>query len=367
MRLVLLLLIATPLAACPSPEDWPRWRVRSVRPLTAATRPLLGQPLRAEEIEEARRSFDPSAAARLAVSVTITYLERCEQNEANLVFRTFRFRLPYHFGFVPAFDYARSWLRTGIDWHRDFGPVSFSYSANYTSLGFRQQGMITARSRWVEGRVAAGSRMKAARVTAIGPALWQRPLLPAVLRDEPELQTQLNAGFESAESMLRLEEYARDPAFQRIVSLLADLERDGAACLTSSFKRRLRSARRESGARQYGLVDALLANTSAPDCETASRARMREEFTRIDKAVAAQRAAAQIAELRTLADRLLYRTPLFAVRPVAIVEAIVSPTRRALPGAGGGIRVSLLNWLEVTGGYSSRTPFFEVRFRDPLR
>jgi hypothetical protein len=337
-----------------------------VRPRTDATQRLIGQPLRAQDLQTARQSFDPAPGGRLAVSVTVTYLERCEQHEADLVFRTLRFRFPHTFGFVPAADLAKSWGRGGIDWHKDWGRVSLGYSANYTTQSFRQTGMFSVHSQWVEARATAGHGSASARVMALGPALWQRQLLPAALRNEPELKTQLSGALASAESLLRIEEYARDPAFQRIASRLEALERNG-ACLPASFKRRLRSARQATGGKQYGLVEALLANTAAPECESAARAAMQADFARIDKATAAGRAASQIAELRDLADRLLYRTPLVAVRPVALIEAVVSPKRRALPGLGGGLRVSLLNWLEVTGGYSNRTPFVELRFRDPLQ
>jgi len=64
------------------------------------------------------------------------------------------------------------------------------------------------------------------------------------------------------------------------------------------------------------------------------------------------------------------------VRPVAVVEAIVSDKRTALPGVGGGIRVSPLNWIEATAGFSWRirrrpgqpwgAPFIEMRLRDPF-
>jgi hypothetical protein len=142
------------------------------------------------------------------------------------------------------------------------------------------------------------------------------------------------------------------------------------------FTRRLRSARRESGAKQYGLVDALLGIDVAPTCATGALTELRGDFARIDRRAAAQRAAGELAEMRALVNRLLYRTPLIAMRPVTVVEAIVSDKRTALPGVGGGIRVSLLNWIEATAGFSWRirrrpgqpwgTPFIEMRLRDPF-
>ena len=145
-----------------------------------------------------------------------------------------------------------------------------------------------------------------------------------------------------------------------------------------SFHRRLQSARGQAGARQYGLVDALLVVAVPADCAPRQLGAMRDEFARIDRQAAARRAAAELGQVRTMVDRLLHHTPWLAVRPVALLEAVVAPApgRTALPGVGGGLRLSLLNWIEATAGYSWRirrhsgepagAPFIEVRFRDPF-
>ena len=150
------------------------------------------------------------------------------------------------------------------------------------------------------------------------------------------------------------------------------------SCLPASVLRRVTSAERASGARQYGLVDAVLTAPVAPDCQAAGRelAEMRVEFGRIDRAAAARKAREELSELRGMVDRLLHHTPLIGIRPVAVVEAIRSGRRTALPGIGAGVRVSVLNWVDATAGFSWRlgrragepvgTPFVELRFRDPL-
>ena len=111
--------------------------------------------------------------------------------------------------------------------------------------------------------------------------------------------------------MLRIEQYARDPAFQRIARSRESPDLDS-PCLPAVFTRRLRSARRESGAKQYGLVDALLGIDVAPTCATGALTELRGDFARIDRRAAAQRAAGELAEMRALVNRLLYRTPLIA-------------------------------------------------------
>ena len=73
--------------------------------------------------------------------------------------------------------------------------------------------------------------------------------------------------FRRRKALLRIEQYARDPAFQRIARSRESPDLDS-PCLPAVFTRRLRSARRESGAKQYGLVDALLGIDVAPTCAT---------------------------------------------------------------------------------------------------
>lgn len=364
---------ASTAAACPALSDGRAWRVRSVRPRNAVTLPLIGLEVGAGEIDAARRSFDPPPGGRFSFSVTITYLERCEGAEADLVFRAFRFRLPYALRLTPVLDWARSGVEVAHDWPR----ISVNYSASLTGQGFRQAGSLSIRGDGVETRLAAGAGLVSARVLSVMPIVWQRPLLPAALRGYPEFETQIDAALSSAESMLRLEHYARDPAFHRINRNLASLDLED-SCLPPSFSRRLNGARRQTGARQYGLVDALLAVAVPPDCSRKLLGELRNEFTRIDRQAAARLAAAELGQVRTLVDRLLHHTPLLAVRPVALVEAVVAsaPGRTALPGVGGGLRFSLLNWIEATAGYSwhfrrrpgepSGAPFVEVRFRDPF-
>ncbi len=365
---------ASTVAACPALSDGRTWRVRSVRPRNAATLPLIGLEVGAGEIELARRSFDPPPGGRFSFSVTITYLERCEGAEADLVFRAFRFRVPYALRLTPVLDGARSGVDVAHDWPR----ISVNYSASLTRQGFRQAGSLSIRGDGVETRLAAGAGLVSARVLAVMPIAWKRPLLPAALHRHPELETQIDAAMASAESMLRIEYYAQDPAFHRIGRSLAALELEN-SCLPPSFSRRLQSARRQAGARQYGLVDALLGVRVPAECSSRLLGALRDEFARIDRQAAARLAAAELDQVRTLVDRLLHHTPLLALRPVALVEAVVAsaPGRRtALPGVGGGLRFSLLNWIEATAGYSwhirhrpgepSGAPFIEVRFRDPF-
>ena len=365
-RVLLCAALAVALAgACPVPADGHELRVRSVRPRNSVTQALVGRLVRSEDLETARRSFDPRPGARIAASLTVAYFERCEGGEADLVFRSFRFRVPYPLGLTPMAELARA----GVDWRHDWrrGRLSASYLASVSSQRrLRQTGSFTIRGDRVESRITAGYRGVSARVVGIGPAVWSRPLMPAELRDLPEFRTQMTGALASAESLLRIEQYARDPAFGRIARGLEALD---SACLPPAFKRRLRSARRETGGKQYGLVDALLAIEVAPGCETVALRVLHGEFARIDREAAARRAAGEMSELRELVDRVLYRTPLIAVHPVA---AVASP-----PGVGVGVRVLLLDWIEATAGYSWRvrrrpgestgTPFVEVRFRDPLR
>ena len=358
--------------ACPDVLDAPAWRVRSVRPHNAATAPLVGQPLDAGALAAARRSFDPPPGGRFSLSVTVVYLEHCEAAEADLVFRSFRFRLPYAFSLVPSLDAARQWARGGLDWRHQWagGRVAVGYMASTaTSERLRHGATLELRGGHAELRVRAGPRLVAARALAIGPALWTRPLLPAELRRHPEFETQIGAALASAESLLRLEHYARDPAFRRLVQRLPP---GAPACAPGSFRRRLASARSQSGGRQYGLVDALLAIEVPPDCEPALLASLRADLARIDRQSAARRAAAELSEVRRLLDRLLHRTPLIAIRPVAVAQ-----WNNGQPGAGAGARLTLLNWLDATAGYSWRihrrpqdawgAPFIEMRFRDPFQ
>lgn len=368
-------MLATALTAagCPALSDGRAWRVRSVRPRNAVTLPLVGLEVGAGEIEAARRAFDPPPGGRFSFSVTITYLERCAGTEADLVFRAFRFRLPYALRLTPVLDWARSGVDVAHDWPR----VSVNYSASLATRNFRQAGAFSIRGDGFETRLAAGPGLVSARVLAVMPVIWQRPLLPAELRSQPELETQIDAAIASAESMLRIEHYARDPAFQRISRSLVSGGLDN-ACFPPSFSRRLKSARGQTGARQYGLVDALLAIAGPLDCSPKLLDALRDDFARINRQSAARLAAAEMSQVRTLVDRLLHHTPLLAVRPVALVEAVVSstPGRTALPGVGGGLRFSLLNWIEATAGYSWHirhrpgeppgSPFVEVRFRDPF-
>ncbi len=353
--------------------------MRSVRPRTDATRALLGRAVRMQEIETVRRSFDATSGGRVSISVTVVQLERCEAGEADLVFRVFRFRLPHAFRVVPALDLARAWAASGAAWQRDWrgGRVSTSYSAGYGPGGLRQSTALEIRGGWVESRLAAGNALVSARVLAAGPVLWRRQLLPAELRENPEFDEQVEGALASAESLLRLEQYARDPAFLRAVERLAWLGKQ--PCLAGSVLRRVRSAERASGARQYGLIDAVLSAGGAARCAGAARelAEMRMEFGRIDRGAAARKARAELRELRGMVDRLLHHTPLIGIRPVAVVEAIRSGRRTALPGIGAGVRVSVLNWIDATAGFSWRlrrrvgepvgTPFVELRFRDPLQ
>jgi hypothetical protein len=188
---------------CAALADGQAWFVRSVRSRTAVTQELVGRPIRFEELEAARRSFDAPPGGRVSISVTITYLERCDAGEADVVFRSFRFRMPHALRVAPTVELARSWARGGAEWHRDWsgGKISASYSATGTPEGFRHSGSLMIRGDHVESRVAAGNGSVSARVLASGPAIWQRPLLPAALRGNPEFNRQIDAALSSAESI----------------------------------------------------------------------------------------------------------------------------------------------------------------------
>ena len=369
------LAVAPGCCACEMEEVW---RVRSVRPQTDATRAMVGRPVRIDEIETVRRSFDAAAGGRVSISVTVVQLERCAAGEADLVFRVLRFRVPHAFRIAPALDLARAWAASGAAWQREWrgGRVSTGYSAGYGLGRLRQSAAVEIRGGWVESRLAAGNRLVSARVLAAGPVLWRRHLWPAELRENPEFDEQVQGALASAESLLRLERYAQDPAFLRAAGRLARLGKQ--PCLSGSFLRRVRSAERASGARQYGLIDAVLAAGEAAGCAAgaAELAAMRTELGRIDRAGAARKAREELSELRSMVDRLLHHTPLISARPVGVVEAIRSGRRTALPGIGVGVRVSVLNWIDATAGFSWRlrrrvgapvgTPFLELRFRDPF-
>jgi len=262
--------------------------------------------------------------------------------------------------------------------------------------------------------------------------VWRIPLVPLEMSRDPEFATQLSGAMKSATGVLQQEYSTDDVAYGRVVAHLGDLQAaldrlEGAVSAAqsasahappASFKsctraidragrRAANAAKKSKGAAQLGDIQDLLSvadsdgllrevhaacvvalNAQLDDQAIAAdgaeieriRLDMEGDLAAVDQAAAKQKAEAEMRPVHRTMDVLVDETNVIAVSPVAIFDvAWIGPAESGYGtryGAGGGLRVTLVNSVDFTlgyavninrhGGESAGAPFFAIQLRDLL-
>jgi hypothetical protein len=262
--------------------------------------------------------------------------------------------------------------------------------------------------------------------------VWRTPLVPLEVSHDPQFTDAMGRALETPVNTLQKDLSTEDPAYERMVARLGDLQ-DGLGKLEGAVsaaappnvqsplvksctraigtaKRRAKAAADESkGIVQAGDVEALL-SVSADDQEDRLnkvhaacvvdlngplsnqaiadagadveriRLDMEQDFNAIDQGAAKQKAEAKLGIVRRTLQVLLDETNVIAVSPVGMFDvAGIGPAESGYGtryGAGGGLRVTLVNSVDFTiayvaninrhGGESAGAPFFAIQMRDLL-
>ncbi|MBL8330416.1 MAG: hypothetical protein JNJ71_16385 [Rubrivivax sp.] len=143
---------------------------------------------------------------------------------------------------------------------------------------FREQPVIRGRPGQPQ---EAGARRFVAHQATLALTWWRQPLLPAAVREDPEITQAIEGALQSAASVLQKDHVSRDPAFQRVVLSLPALSRD-----LGLLHLRLEQLQPGVSAEIQGLLVA---------CDLLAKGTRR----RVEEALVS-RSGAQVGELRTL-------------------------------------------------------------------
>ncbi len=228
-----------------------------------------------------------------------------------------------------------------------------------------------------------------------GVTIWRSPLIPTELSEEPDFKDKLTGQVTSAESLLQILYESRDENFIATRALLngvvdnlnalskavTDAGSPSSEC-TDAIALSLNMAKHakdDKPAAAVGSIRELLSGgtTALADVATVCRdgvagaavqnaansldaaaGQLETTFGRINRAAAARKAAADMSYVRRTLDIILKELNIASVSPVFVFDvarigpAAGGPYSGTRYGVGGGLRFSLLNTVNFTGGYA---------------
>jgi hypothetical protein len=272
---------------------------------------------------------------------------------------------------------------------------------------------------------AGGDRFLSGNLTAAF-SVWQKPLVPAEVRDDPTFTSLLNGQIATATSIDQLHYVTADQHYKEIVTELPNVlavvnelsdavsaaQRAQPDQFATQFKacagavkmaaNRTKSAISASDASRVGLIAALLPVdedrlnkaiaacgalnallNSSPGIDvgplTIQQKNILNLYTGIDQTGAARKAKADMAFVSRTLNTLFHDVNLISISPVVVFDiAQIGPTGPGIPGTrygpGGGVRLELASAVHFTLGYArnvgagpgegSGAIFFSMGLRD---
>jgi hypothetical protein len=269
---------------------------------------------------------------------------------------------------------------SGDDWSIRSNPVIRSIPANR----FDQTGAGTGAARF------------ASYNSTFAFTVWRTPLIPKELNADPQFHKKLNGSLVSATNILSVAYQAGDQNFKDALKLLPTIDQHLQALRVAvtnaspepsedctdalgGSQSLVRHALADKPVQAFGSVKELLPNgdgalsDSASLCATGATAQpilkaaadlntdsdtLKELFDKIDQAAAQKKATADMAYVKRTLDIILKELNIASVSPVFVFDAAhIGPANNGpysgtRYGVGGGLRFSLLNMVNVTGGYA---------------